>query len=462
MLRKRPSRTTARDQRMLRLRVLQFSRYVRDFGFWNTVVFGLSKIFPRHFVLLLHRVSPNVSLATLSAYYNAWEGSVFDYKDWEALGGGKEPATSVDGRACFIWFVPDWTNVWGGGHYTLFRFANYFSKKSSRNIIFIYNFAGSGVADIKRREGDLRMAIEGCRLEVIVDASKLPRCEGAIATTWQSAYFVRAFNFALEKFYFMQDYESLFYAYGTMSMQANLTYGFGFKGITGGDWLKGRYEAHNGRAMAYHFAADKNIFYPASPDNKVRETVKRLFFYGRPSTERRCFELGMVALKGIAEKHPDLEIVIAGLRITEELPFRATMLGNMSLRETGDLYRTCDIGLAFSGTNLSYLPVELMASGVPVISNNGAQVEWHCKHGENAYLVDPVPQAIVEGFEALYSSPVLRQKLVNGGVASMAALSWENEMEKVYMYVRGMVGIERANSASGDKTSWVAANPQDA
>ncbi|WP_255557226.1 glycosyltransferase [Sodalis sp. dw_96] len=360
-------------------------------------------------------------------------GTVLDYKPWIKYGGAVFPVARKDHRPVFIWFVPDWLNVWGGGHYTLFRFANHFAGFNTRNIIFVYD--NHRHTSAKQLQDELMAALPNCQLEVIIDPALLPSCAAAIATTWQSAYNVRAFEFADRKFYFMQDYESLFYAYGTTSMQANATYGFGFIGITGGGWLKQCYEAHGGRARNFFFAADRQIFYPLENGEAVREKVSRLFFYGRPSTERRCFDLGMAALNKISEKFPQVEIVIAGLDLEAHPPFPATLMGNLSLKETGDLYRTCDIGMAFSGTNLSYLPVELMASGVPVICNNGPQVEWHCRHGVNAYLADPVPQAMLEAFSALYHDRSLRQQLSDGGLATMAPLSWEQQMDGIYQYV---------------------------
>jgi glycosyltransferase involved in cell wall biosynthesis len=233
----------------------------------------------------------------------------------------------------------------------------------------------------------------------------------------------------------MQDYESMFYASGSASMQANATYGFGFKGITGGSWLRSQYESHGGEAIEYRFAADRTIFFPSSNKGTVRSAVKRLFFYGRPSTERRCFELGIAALALIAEKYPEVEIVIAGLDLQSKPHFPAVLLGNMSLAGTGDLYRTCDIGMAFSATNLSYLPVELMASGVPVISNNGPHIEWHCEHLKNSYLVEPVPEAVLEGFDKLYGDIELRQSLVDGGLATMSELTWDDQMSKTFSYI---------------------------
>lgn len=413
-----------------------FVRYARQYGVINTVIYSLFKLSPRGFVLLTRQISATgtvVSPAITGLDFASLEETVFDYKTWEAFGGSAVAPVSSSRVPTFIWFVPDWLNVWGGGHFTLFRFAQHFAKRGSRNIIYIYNNQRHSSPNYLQNE--LNNAFIGCQIEVVVDPKLLPKADAAIATTWQSAYHVRAFDHAANKFYFMQDYEGLFYAYGTASMQANATYGFGFVGITGGTWLKSCYEAHGGKAENYRFAADKLIFYPANIPALAREKVKRVFFYGRPSTERRCFELGMVALARIAAEFPDVEIIIAGLDLSQKPPFPATLLGNMTLAKTGDLYRTCDIGIAFSATNLSYLPVELMQSGVPVISNNGPHVEWHCKHLENAYLADPVPEAVCEAFRTLYYDRTLRQKLIDGGLATMQELDWESEMSRKFDYV---------------------------
>jgi glycosyltransferase involved in cell wall biosynthesis len=413
-----------------------FVSYARQYGLSNTALFALFKIFPRKFVLLSRKlvdVGGALSPLVTSLDYRTSFDTVFDYDPWSKFGGAPTPRQDKKRRPVFVWFVPDWTNVWGGGHYTLFRFAHHFSKFGVHNIIYIYD--NRRHSNPTHLQNELDSAFENCTLEVVTDAKKLPAADVALATTWQSAYHVRAFPFATDKFYFMQDYESQFYGYGTGSMQAAATYGFGFTGITGGGWLKSCYESHGGRAQNYRFAADKKIFYPSTPDGKVRSEVKRLFFYGRPSTPRRCFELGIVALKKIADDFPDVEIVFAGLDLAAKPPFPATLKGNMSLAQTGDLYRTCDIGMAFSATNLSYLPIELMQSGVPVISNNGPQVEWHCQNGVNACLVDPIPQAVYDGFVSLYESPDLRQRLVDGGLKTMAPLTWENEMTKVFEYI---------------------------
>ncbi|MBU2753251.1 glycosyltransferase family 4 protein [Acidithiobacillus sp. CV18-2] len=421
-------------------KIAKFVSFAKSSGLSNAFVYSLYKLYPKQFSLLEKKIkstiNPNIPVSKNE--YMDMIDSVLDYVDWASFGGSIKPLKNTTNVKTFIWFVPDWTNVWGGGHYTLFRFANFFAAQNTRNIIYIYN--NQRHLSSRKLQSELDDALPECKLEVIVDPMLLPECTAAIASTWQSAFHVKAFPFAKTKFYFMQDYESLFYPFGTSSLQANSTYSFGFHGITGGTWLKSRYESHGGAAQSYLFAADKNIFYPSRSDNIVRPQVRRVFFYGRPSTERRCFELGMAALKKISEYYPDIEIIIAGLDLSHTPPFKATLMGNLPLIETGDLYRSCDIGIAFSATNLSYLPVELMASGVPVISNNGPQVEWLLTE-KNTCLVDPAPLAVFDAFKRLYDSYDIRQQLALDGLKTMSEISWDNEMSKIYSYVEKIVGI---------------------
>jgi glycosyltransferase involved in cell wall biosynthesis len=348
-----------------------------------------------------------------------------------------------------IWVIPHCSNIWGGGHYTLFRFIDHFSKKDNiKNVIFLYDYQGQGKS-IPELENELNKAFSTKKFKVIGDFNLLPPADIAIATTWQSAYYTLKMP-ASQKFYFMQDYESLFYAFGTQSIQANNTYTFGFKGITGGYWLRSIYESYGNTAQAYVFSADREIFYPANPEQPVRDTVKKIFFYGRPSTPRRAHELGIAALELVANYYPDIEIVIAGLSDMPPTPFKSTLLGNLTLKETGELYRTCDIGIALSATNMSYLPVELMATGCPVISNNGPQLEWFCQNQHNALLAAPTPSAIFQAVQELIDSKELRQKLAENGLQTIQKTTWSNEMDKIFDYVNNSnLGITSDHSKHG-------------
>jgi glycosyltransferase involved in cell wall biosynthesis len=330
----------------------------------------------------------------------------------------------------FVWYVPAWTNVWGGGHLTIFRFAHFLSKRGHVSYIYVYN---TTVESTLRLESDLQKAFPGNALVLILDPAHLPAAHIAFATTWDSAYQVIKTSKNEKKFYFMQDYESYFFAYGTESMQAIASYAFGFQGITGGSWLKRCYEQHGGKADNYVFSVDPQVFY-AKQD--VGSPIKRLFYYCRPRTTRRAYALGVEILRQINKKYPDIEILIAGMDGLPPFDFPAKLLGNLTLAQTGELYRTCDVGIALSATNLSYLPVELMACGVPVISNNGPNVEWFCENLQDSLLCNPFPSCFIAALDRLIESPALRLSLVENGLKKIAQTTWEKEVEKVYAIIR--------------------------
>ena len=332
-----------------------------------------------------------------------------------------------------VWYVPSWTNVWGGGHFTIFRFAHLISIHRE-NFVYVYN--NEGRCSAEHFENSIKNAFPKSQLKVLIDPTLIPKDAIPMATTWQSAYSVLQHSYHSGiKFYFMQDYENLFYAHGTESMQALQSYKLGFVPITGGPWLLSKYHensksTHTG--MNYMFAIDHSVFFPALVP---RNDISRIFFYGRPSTERRCFELGISALKLIKDKYPKIEIVIAGLDGIKSVGFEATMIGSAELPKLGELYRSCDLGIALSATNLSYLPLELMACGVPVISNDGPQVEWFCENNVNSLVVPPYPSSIVNAVESLIADRALYEQLRDGGLEKVRQLSWESEANKISDFI---------------------------
>lgn len=366
--------------------------------------------------------------------------AIFD--DPQGFGRSREPVPG----APFVWYAPNWLYWWGGGIYTIIRFAHLLSQRGVRNILYVYN--NEGFPTEQKLRSDLDEAYPGHSLALTADLSSLPIGHIAMATTHQSVFSVLQASPPAERFYFMQEYESLLYPGGTRAEQANASYRLGFKGICGGDWLKSVFESYGGKAIKFDFSVDRDTFYCDQP---LRPAVERLFFFGRPSSDRRMYELGVAALQAIHRTHPHVEIVVAGLDDLATLPFPATYLGNVPIKQTGDLYRSCDVGLALSGSNLSYLPVELMACGVPVLTNSGPQSDWYCKHLENSYTCMPFVSDFKRGFDALHGSIDLRRKLRSGGLASVARTTWEAEADKIFDHICAEAGWASRETAKAPR-----------
>ncbi len=108
---------------------------------------------------------------------------------------------------------------------------------------------------------------------------------------------------------------------GAITFFAEETYRFGFYGITAGEWLKEKLTSEYGmQCESFGFSYDKDLY---TFRKREADGVKRVFFYARPPTERRGFELGMMALNKLCEKYPETEIVFAGWDISNyEIPFK--------------------------------------------------------------------------------------------------------------------------------------------
>ena len=256
--------------------------------------------------------------------------------------------------------------------------------------------------------------------------------DAVIATSWFTAYVVDKFDNALTKFYFVQDFEPYFYPVGAEYCFAENTYKMGFRGITAGGWLAQKlHDEYGMETMGFHFSYERELYQP----RKKKDQVKRVFYYARPYTERRAFELGILALEQLAKKVPELEVVFAGQKLVGyEFGFRYTDMGILKLEQLCDVYSQCDMCLVLSMTNLSLLPMEIMASGSVVVSNKGVNNEWLLNES-NAIMVDSTPDAIANEMAYYFEHPELLEEKRNNGFACVEQFTWKDEICKVYEFM---------------------------
>ncbi len=118
---------------------------------------------------------------------------------------------------------------------------------------------------------------------------------------------------------------------------------------------------------SYDFGANKDLY--NFSNNSQR---KEVFFYARPVTERRAFDLGIMTLELFYKKHPDFVINLAGWDVSDyKIPFPYVNHKTLKLEELSGVYNRCATGLVLSLTNMSLLPLELLASGTIPVVNDG-------------------------------------------------------------------------------------------
>lgn len=325
------------------------------------------------------------------------------------------------------WIIPE-MGEGSGGHLNIFRFVSYLERHGIHNRMYLYR-STRFLNDAYLKEFIRKyFSILDENVELYHDTKFMTFADGTVATSWDTAYCVRNFNNTISKFYFIQDFEPYFYAHGSEYEFAEQTYKFGFRGITAGDWLKDIcINQYNMQADSFSFSYDKDLYTPKTK----KDNIKRVFFYARPVTPRRDFELGLLALNELSKRIPDLEVIFAGWDVsTYEIPFKHQNLGIMKIEELSELYGKCDLCLVISNTNLSLLPLEVMASGSVAVCSKGANSEW-LVNDDNSILVSYDP---IEIADTMYSYMIDSIKLDNirkKGIEFAQNTSWDVEGKKV-------------------------------
>lgn len=359
----------------------------------------------------------------------------YDFLRFEPFGG--EPPAAADRTV--NWVIPD-VGIGGGGHLNIFRLIVQLEQRGyqCRVIIVGHTHFNSGA----EARNTIREHFFPINAEVSIGESSLKPAAITVATSWITAYPVRNFQATRHRCYFVQDYEPYFYAHGSDYCFAEATYRMGFYGITAGGWLAGKLAAEHGmQTVSMGFSYDHGLYRPLP---RRDPEIRRVFFYARPVTSRRGFELGLLALNLVAQKMPEISFILAGWDASSyHIPFHHLNAGNVAVKDLPDLYSQCDAALVLSLTNLSLLPLELMACGCPVVSNRGANAEWLLNDG-NAVLADATPEALSEALLALLQDGNRRKQLVEASLQFAASTSWDKEAAKVAGFFDDLLAGEGA------------------
>jgi len=245
---------------------------------------------------------------------------------------------------------------------------------------------------------------------------------------------VAKFKDAAHKSYFVQDFEPSFYSVGTDHLFAEGTYKLGFDAITAGDWLKEKLAREYGmRTQSISFSCDHDIYKPAP--RRPSEYPKQVFFYARPATPRRAFELGALALKKVCDARGDTAALLAGWDLElYDLPFPYVDAKVVSPAKLADMLSQSDAALVLSLTNLSLMPLESLSSGCPLVINEGPNNDWLIDESVSWFCdlsVDSIAETLMTVLDGGPEVEKRRQK----GLELAKSTSWDNEFKKFSSYL---------------------------
>jgi glycosyltransferase involved in cell wall biosynthesis len=157
---------------------------------------------------------------------------------------------------------------------------------------------------------------------------------------------------------------------------------------------------------------DKGLYKSKADVGKVVDVL----FFARPSQPRRCYELGVEALKQVSRANPAIRIGLYGEDQYGDLGFPYHNFGLIKdVQKLAEIYTKAKVGICFSSTNPSLVGYEMIACGLALVDLRvpGYQVNFN---GESfVYYSDPTPESIYKAIaEALTNEPERMRRAAAG------------------------------------------------
>jgi glycosyltransferase involved in cell wall biosynthesis len=325
------------------------------------------------------------------------------------------------------WILPN-IIIGGGGHRNILRAAYHLEQFGYDVRIYVH--------ETKLSAASLRQQV---RRHFYPFAGPVRPFTGAVdgedvlmATHWSTVALAESVSHDVGQImYFVQDFEPAFYPMGSDYIKAENTYRKGLYAICSGPWcsriLRSRYGME---ADFFRFPIDREIYHAKVGDTRLN----RIVFFAKPEMPRRCFAIGVDVLRIVNRLRPDIEIVFFGSTSAEarDIDFPVTHAMVLpTLSDLAKLYASAKIGMAFSTTNPSLVPYEMMACGTPVVDMDLPDAEVN--YGESkdiALLAGPAPDDMAEQIIALIDDEAEWSLRSKAGLEFVAELPTEEEMAR--------------------------------
>lgn len=314
---------------------------------------------------------------------------------------------------------------------------------------------------------------------------KLEAVDFVCATSWDTVSFAKKLTDAY-KLYFVQDYEPYFYKYGEEFLMCRSTYSQGLHMISLGSWNREMILKDAGMGPGYlQNAQDRKglqkpgdlridvVDFPYEPREYLKtdesgngqetadgnagdhaediaesicsrnyaayRTKKKITiaayvkFYGKRLPEFIPYMLKNTAKK-LKKRGIELEVLYFGEAKTFKAP-GGKNLGHLNRTELIGLYRKADFGLVASMSNISLVPYEMHACGLPVIEFADGTYT-HFLPADSAILTDIAKTDIAQELYGAMKEPGRLRKMHESAMEAMKDLSWQNTGKQFYGILR--------------------------
>ena len=353
------------------------------------------------------------------------------------------------------WILPDAATASGGGHMTIFRHVRFLERQGHRQTLWLRPpwFHDTPVEAMETIRTHYQALGDAVRVQFLPDDVREISGDAVIATDFWTVYPVLAMNRFRERCYLVQDYEADFHPRGAIYHLARNSYGFGLRTLCAGSWLFRRMTEEFGAwARQWDLAYDSSFYFRRGETDPARGIAvpdePSIAFYHRPSTPRRAVELGLTALRMLHSRSVRFHVHFFGEPLASSPPYAHTDHGTLDASRLGDLYRACDLGMVFSATNYSLIPLEMMACGLPVLELDSECTRAVFPPGA-LFLAKPDPEIIAEVLGEALVSEERRREVVRKAFAFTADLDWERSSRALEQAIREALQEHASTRKSG-------------
>jgi glycosyltransferase involved in cell wall biosynthesis len=334
-----------------------------------------------------------------------------------------------------ITFIVPGMDKGGGGHAIVLDMAKWLAKWG-HTVTISFTDKSADYSDPSKIESEFKFdttRMRACFNKEVPNDSNI-----TFSTFWTTVYLVEKTNkFIGRTYHMLLDYEPFFYPMcANYILALNSYYKKSFKKISWSPWIKNLllkwHQIDHTRTFPLYF--DRTIY---NTKGTEKRSNKKIVFFGRPTMPRRCFDLGVEVLKRYVELYGDqVEIVFYGSLAIQSahIPFKHTNLGVLTPLQLAELYKSASLGIAFSITNPSKVPFEMMACGLPIMDLNteGNDANYgNDKINKNVFLVDPNVDEMAETINDIMSNEKERLRIGSNGNSFVSDFADEEVAAKV-------------------------------
>lgn len=265
---------------------------------------------------------------------------------------------------------------------------------------------------------------------VALNSAKKGYFDVVIAGNWQAVYYLNDFDGY--KMYFVQDYEPYFFKLNERYLLAKLTYQLGEHIVSLGKW--------NIEQIQRECQVESKMDYVSFPyePGEYSKTINRDFYgysakknlkiavYTKEEGKRIPNILQAIlehATQYFADKGIILDVLYFGMK--KDYSVRCGKnLGKLNKDEMLKLYNDADFGMVASMTNISLVPYEMIATGLPVIEMKEGSFSAFFPN-DAALLIDYNYKTFVRKIEEALYNPAVLERITKNAFGVLKDLSWE-------------------------------------